>query len=261
MTNRTTAPNGAPCWTDLWTSDVEGSRRFYAELFGWDPQEPSAEFGGYFMFLRDGAPIAGGMGPMADMPANDTWKVYFATPDVAAAVQLAEDLGAKPWGPPMPVADLGTQAVLADPAGNTFGLWQPGTFQGFSALGEPGAPSWFELRTTDYTGASDFYHRVLSLDVQPMGDGSFRYSSLQQPGTGDDLAGLMDAALDPGGTTGWSIYWDVLDAGAALEQVVALGGSLVSDPQPSPYGTMATAKDPSGALFRLRAGNPLPAEA
>ena len=26
MTNRPVAPSGAPCWVDLWTSDVEGSR-------------------------------------------------------------------------------------------------------------------------------------------------------------------------------------------------------------------------------------------
>ena len=58
MTTRATAPAGAPCWTDLWTSDVEGSRRFYADVFGWQAEEPSEEFGGYFMFTRDGAPVA-----------------------------------------------------------------------------------------------------------------------------------------------------------------------------------------------------------
>ncbi len=41
---------GAPCWADLWTSDVEGSRAFYSALFGWEAEEPSEEFGGYFMF-------------------------------------------------------------------------------------------------------------------------------------------------------------------------------------------------------------------
>ena len=54
-----------PCWADLWTSDVERSRAFYAELFGWEALPPSPEFGGYFMFARDGVPVAGGMGPMA----------------------------------------------------------------------------------------------------------------------------------------------------------------------------------------------------
>lgn len=70
MTTRDTVPVGAPCWADLWTSDVEGSRRFYAELFGWEAQSPSPESEGYFMFTRHGEPVAGGMGDMGAMRAN-----------------------------------------------------------------------------------------------------------------------------------------------------------------------------------------------
>ncbi|HEY2563677.1 MAG TPA: hypothetical protein VGI44_08190 [Acidimicrobiales bacterium] len=62
MTARDRAPIGSPCWADLWTSDVEGSRTFYTELFGWEAQEPSPEFGGYFMFTRNGVPVAAAMG-------------------------------------------------------------------------------------------------------------------------------------------------------------------------------------------------------
>ena len=41
MPTRDRAPIGSPCWADLWTSDVEGSRRFYGELFGWEASAPS----------------------------------------------------------------------------------------------------------------------------------------------------------------------------------------------------------------------------
>ena len=66
MTNRPVAPRGAPCWVDLWTSDIEGSRQFYAELFGWQAGEPSPDHGGYFMFTRAGVPVAGAMGDMGE---------------------------------------------------------------------------------------------------------------------------------------------------------------------------------------------------
>ncbi|HVN51818.1 MAG TPA: VOC family protein, partial [Acidimicrobiales bacterium] len=115
MTTRDHAPIGAPCWTDLFTSDVEGSRRFYGELFGWETLEPSEEFGGYFMFARDGMPTAGGMGDMGDIKANDTWKIYLQTDDITKTVASAEAAGAQLFGPAMPVADLGIQAVMADP--------------------------------------------------------------------------------------------------------------------------------------------------
>ena len=87
MTTRDSAPTGSPCWADLWTSDVEGSRRFYSDLFGWEAEEPSEEFGGYFMFTRDGVPMAGGMGAMGDMQADDTWKIYLDTDDIAKTVE------------------------------------------------------------------------------------------------------------------------------------------------------------------------------
>ena len=121
MPNRETAPLGSPCWTDLWTSDVEGSRKFYSDIFGWEAQEPSAEFGGYFMFTRNGVPVAGGMGDMGDLRANNTWKVYLTTDDLARTVKTAEAEGGQVAGPPMAVADLGSQAVLVDPTGAAIG--------------------------------------------------------------------------------------------------------------------------------------------
>lgn len=54
MVQRDSVPTGAVCWMDLWTSDVEGSRQFYSDLFGWFAAEPSEEFAGYWMFLREG---------------------------------------------------------------------------------------------------------------------------------------------------------------------------------------------------------------
>lgn len=84
------------------------------------------------------------MGDMGDMKANDTWKIYLATDDMAKTVETAQAKGAEVIGPSMAVADLGTQAVLVDPCGAHLGVWQPDTFQGFTVLGEPGTPSWFE---------------------------------------------------------------------------------------------------------------------
>ena len=90
MTTRNSTPVGAPCWADLWTTDVEGSRSFYSRLFGWEAQDPSAEFGGYWMFLRGDAPVAGGMGSMGDMTASNTWKPYFCTDDIDSSIKRAE---------------------------------------------------------------------------------------------------------------------------------------------------------------------------
>jgi predicted enzyme related to lactoylglutathione lyase len=253
MSTRDTAPIGAPCWTDLWTSDVDGSRSFYTELFGWEAQEPSPEFGGYFMFTRNGVPIAGGMGDMGDLRADNSWKIYLATDDIAKTVDTAKTEGAQIIGEPDAVADLGSQAILIDPTGALVGAWQPGTFQGFSVLNEHGAPSWFELHTRDHSAAVDFYRSVFRWDTGEVPD-DIAYTTANFDG--EPGAGIMDASsfLPEGAAASWTIYWEVDDVTAAVAKVKELGGSVVMDVQESPYGILATVSDPAGAEFKLRKG-------
>ena len=258
MTTREHAPIGSPCWADLWTSDVEGSAQFYGEIFGWEAQEPSPEHGGYFMFTRDGAPVAGGMGDMPDTPAQNVWKIYLSTDDIAKTVGAAESQGAQIVSPPMAVDDLGTQAVLIDPTGAHLGAWQPGTFPGFTVLNETGAPSWFELHTRDHTAAVSFYRSVFRWDTNSVGDSDeFRYTTMRDPNGGEDLAGIMDARafLPEGVPSHWSVYWEVDDPGAIVAKVRSLGGSVVMDATDTPYGRLATVTDPAGAQFKLRRTN------
>ncbi len=258
MPTRDSAPIGSPCWADLWTSDVEGSRSFYSELFGWEAQEPSPEFGGYFMFTRNGIPTAGGMGDMGDMPANDSWTVYLSTNDIAKTVEAADSRGGEVIGPPMAVADLGIQAMLTDPTGAHLGAWQPGTFPGFTVLNERGAPSWFELHTPDHAAAVAFYRDVFRWDTNVVGDSDeFRYTTMADPSGEGDLAGIMDASafLPEGVPAHWSIYWEVDKADAIVTRVKALGGSVVMGPEDTPYGRLATCRDPAGAEFKLRTPN------
>ena len=242
---------------DLWTSDIEGSRAFYSALFGWAAQEPSEEFGGYFMFHREGAPIAGGMGDMGpDMPADDTWKIYLSTDDIAGVHDVLASHGAVAVTPTIPVADLGQNMVFTDPNGAVLGAWQPETFPGFATVEEHGAPSWFELFTRDYARALDFYREVFSWHTEVEGDSDeFRYSTLRHPEDSEQqLAGVMDASafLPEGVPDYWSIYWDVDDVDVTVALARQLGGSLVDGPMDTPYGRMATVTDPTGAQFKLR---------
>ena len=53
--------------------------------------------------------------------------------------------------PAMDVPVQGTMAVITDTGGAAIGIWQPAAHQGFGVLGEPGAPSWFELHRATTT--------------------------------------------------------------------------------------------------------------
>jgi len=154
------------------------------------------------------------------------------------------------------VADLGTQAILVDPTGANLGTWEPGTFPGFTVLGEHGSPGWFELLTRDYATALDFYRTVFHWTIESVGDSDqFRYSVVKNPDEEGEVAGVMDAAafLPEGVPAHWSVYWEVDDPAATLDTVTKLGGSVVAPLEDTPYGRMATVTDPAGAQFKLHA--------
>jgi predicted enzyme related to lactoylglutathione lyase len=252
MPTRDEAPIGAPCWIELFTSDVARSRAFYSELFGWTSEDPKAEFGGYFNSFVDGALVAGGM-QNDGTSGPDRWNVYLASADAGQTVEAAEAQGAQVLVPATDVMDLGTMAFMIDPGGAGVGAWKPGTHKGFGVIDEPGAPTWFELHTRAYDDSIDFYRKVFGWDSHATSDApEFRYTTL---GADENaLAGVIDSAnfLPPGVPSSWQVYYRVRDTDATIKKIEALGGSVSMAGHDSPHGRLAVVADPTGAQFRLR---------
>jgi predicted enzyme related to lactoylglutathione lyase len=254
MTTPTDLPAGAPCWIDLLTSNVDRSRAFYCDLFGWTAGEGSAEFGGYFMFFRDGQPVAGAMPGQPGVDVLDQWGIYLRVDDAHKTLDAATAAGAQVRQPAVDIADLGTSAVIDDPNGARIGLWQVDTFPGFGGVrAAEGVPAWAELHTRNYDDAVAFYRDVFGWDVHTAADTpEFRYSTL-----GPDhkaQGGIMDAAgfLPADSPAVWSVYFGAgEDVDARLARAVELGGSVLMPAEDTPYGRLATAVDPTGAQFKL----------
>jgi predicted enzyme related to lactoylglutathione lyase len=254
MTKRESAPIGAPCWVDLWTSDVEASRRFYPELFNWVAEEPSPEHGGYFVFTRKGVPIAGGMGDMGEMRADNTWKPYLASDDIETTLKLAGEAGASVQSPAMAVDDLGVQAVITDPQGLVIGVWQPGGFPGFTVINEHGAPIFFAFDTNDYSGAVNFYRQVFGWDpLEEATEDGHHYAGYMDPETDRPLAGIGDEIenLAEGDAPAWQVFWQSDDLEASVNKALALGGTVHAAAKDGGLGRVARVADPAGARFWL----------
>jgi uncharacterized protein len=245
---------GAPCWIDLTTSDTAVATDFYAGLFGWAAGEADPQFGGYFMFLQGGPPVAG-CAPVNPGDTADVWAVYLTVEDVQKTLDSATAAGGQVVVPVMEIGDAGTMGVVRDPGGSTIGLWQPKQFAGVATVGEAGLPSWFELHTTDYDNVVTFYQDVFGWTVDVAADApGFRYTMLVH---GEDrLAGIMDSSgWGPEAPTGWNIYFWVDDADTAVARVTELGGSVIAPAEDTPYGRLATVADPNGARFKFMAAN------
>lgn len=253
MTRRETAPIGAPCWVDLFTSDLDRSLAFYSELFGWTSESSGEEFGGYVNFSKDGVLVAGAMANDGSSGAPDAWSVYLATPDAATTIDAATKTGSNVIVPAMAVGELGTMAVVTDPGGAAIGMWQPGLHKGFGVLDEPGAVSWCELHTRDYDASVAFYRGVFRWDAHTVSDApEFRYTTYGRDDSA--VAGIMDATsfLPAGAPSTWYVYFGTDDADKTLARATEQGGSVVQAAEDTPYGRLATAADPTGAVFKLR---------
>lgn len=143
-------------------------------------------------------------------------------------------------------------ALAADPSGALIGLWQPTGHDGVEVVGEAGAPVWHQLTTTDYRGALEFYRQVFGWQTRTESDtDEFRYSTAQFGG--DELLGVMDGAgmLPAGATSTWITFFGADDVDKTLEVITNHGGSVVRCAEDTPYGRLAAAADPTGALFNL----------
>lgn len=253
MTIRSAAPLGAPCWVDLWTSDVEGSRIFYTELFGWRADEPSPDFHGYFMFTRKGVPIAGGMGDMDEARANNTWKPFFATENIERTLELVSALGGTVHLPAISVDDLGIQAVVTDPAGAVTGIWQAGSFAGFTTLHEHGTPSFIAIDVHDYHQEVAFYRQVFGWDPLEEEVEGHHYAGYMDLENNRPIAGIGDEveSLGDGESPQWSVFWQCVDVDASVAKVRELGGTVLTGATDQGLGRVARVVDPFGARFGL----------
>ncbi|MFT3660105.1 MAG: VOC family protein [Gordonia sp. (in: high G+C Gram-positive bacteria)] len=248
------APDGAPVWFDLTSSDPDRAAAFYGELFGWEVEDPDPGFAGYRNFLRHGRRVAGLVPHMAEAggPSN-VWTVYFRTDDAQATAARIVGFGGAEQFPPMAVGDMGVVGYAVDPAGAAFGYWQSGAHTGFAEWNVPGAPYWFEGVSRDHAAVLNFYRDVFGARPEPVPGAPGDYTQLFYGDTA--RAGVLDANAMPmipaEVGSSWSIYLCADDVAATAAKAVELGGALRMGPDSGPYGTLAAVTDPMGAMFGL----------
>ena len=98
--------------------------RFYGALFGWDFEVGPPETGRYTMCRLQGRAVAALM-PNPDPNADAFWwNVYLATDDCDQTAERVRAAGGELLMEPMDVMGQGRMAIVRDPVGAQFGLWQ-----------------------------------------------------------------------------------------------------------------------------------------
>jgi uncharacterized protein len=255
MGERTEYAPGTFCWADLTTTDQNAAKTFYGGLFGWDAEDLPVGDGVYYSMQRvDGksvAAISPQPQPQRDAGVPPTWNSYVSVQDADAVADQAKELGATVHAPPFDVMEAGRMAVIQDPQGAHFLLWQAKNNIGAALVNTPGALCWNELASPDLDASSKFYSSLFGWSVEPFEGSPQPYLTIKN---GDSNNGGIRQLASPGPPPHWLVYFAVDDIDASLATVERLGGSKHAGPIDIGIAKIAVVADPQGAVFALYAG-------
>jgi hypothetical protein len=246
---------GTFCWVESGTTDGEAAKKFYTELFGWSFTDAPVGPGMVYTILKlDGKDV----GALYEMPPEMTsngvtphWLSYISVTNADETAAKAKELGAILMKEPFDVSDVGRMAVIQDPTGAVFALWQAGTHKGAAVVNVPNSFCWNELATPDTAKAGDFYTGLFGWGKKVQQMGPMTYTSFMN---GDRPAGGMYSPTPDMGPVPphWLVYFAVDDTDAKVEKAKELGAKIIVPPADIPNtGRFAVIQDPQGAVFGI----------
>jgi predicted enzyme related to lactoylglutathione lyase len=263
---------GVPCWVDTSQPDPEAALPFYSGLFGWEFEDvmPEGSEGRYFIGRIRGSDAAAVGSIPEGAPPMATWNTYVWVESADETATKVRDAGGGVAMEPFDVMDSGRMAVLTDPEGAVFCIWQARDHKGAQVVNEHGSLNFNSLATRDPEAAKAFYGAVFGWKTLAL-PGSLMWTL---PGYGDHLEegspGLREQMAQMGGPEGfidvvaalnpiaaddsdtpahWSVTFAVDDADATAAEARELGGTVVAGPFDAPWTRMAVINDPQGATF------------
>ena len=250
-------PTGRFVWFEYSSKDAKKGQAFYGELFGWKTKEMEGGPNPYTMIAAGDATIGGYWpAPPEGAPQHAQWISHLQVEDATASAAKVKSLGGSVKMEPMKVGDAGTFAVVADPTGAVFSLWQPEKHEGQAEYkGKAGTWVWNELHTDDPAKAVTFYKALGGFEEEPMDMGPMgTYHVLNKDGTG--RAGIMKKMM-PNVPSNWLPYVQVDDTDQIAERAKKLGGTVTVPPMDIPeVGRYAVITDTQGAAIGILKPSP-----
>jgi predicted enzyme related to lactoylglutathione lyase len=264
---------GVPCWVDTSQPDPDAAVDFYSGLFGWefeDVMPPDSE-GKYFLARLRGGDVAAVVSIPQGAPQTATWNTYIWVDSADDTVSKVREAGGGVLMEPFDVMDAGRMAVVTDPEGAAFFVWEAKQNRGAQVVNEPGSLSFNGLATRDIEGARSFYGSVFGWTTLNVGGGTEMWTL---PGYGDHLErdnpDLRKMIAETGGPPGfedvvasinpipddqpdtpahWNVTFAIDDADATAAKATELGGTAIVPPFDAPWVRMTIINDPQGATF------------
>ncbi|MET0535134.1 MAG: VOC family protein [Steroidobacter sp.] len=237
-------------WHELKTPDSSAAHSFYAKAIGWKSQ-PWEEDSSYVMFAASRGPV--GATASSTDGAIPHWLPYIGTANIERTVKQAREQGGSVVKDIDSLSSGSRYAVLKDPFGAAFGVYESADDYGAISAPKPGEHSWHELMTGDHRAAFDFYSSLFGwqkMDEHDMGEhGTYLIWGIN----GRKLGGMFNT-MDGGPKVAWLSYVNVKDVHQTARKLQSAGGKVINGPMEVPGGDwIVQAVDPQGAMFAAHA--------
>jgi hypothetical protein len=205
------------------------------------------------------------VGALFQLPAEMTamgippnWLSYVSIASADDTAAKAKSLGGTLMKGPCDVMTAGRMAVIKDPTGAAFAIWQAGAHNGASAINTPNAACWNELMTADSAKAGDFYTGLFGWTKNVMSMGPMEYTIFENGGE-RGAGGMFTITPEMGPIPPhWLVYFAVDDCDRMAEKVTELGGSVIKPAEDIPgIGRFAILMDPQGTAFAFIKPEPM----
>ena len=253
-----TIPTGRFVWFEYVSNEDTKAQGFFGELFGWKTKATPMPQGTYTMIALGDSSIGGYVKPPPEASGHAHWLAHLQVTSARDTANKVTSLGGKVTKQPFKLGEAGTMAVVTDPLGGGFALWQPAKPEdaGGDYKGTDGSWIWNELYTLDPDRSVAFYKAIGGFEVETMktdsGPGPSRYEILKADGKGQ--AGVMKM---PGVPQMWMPYVKVADADATVARAKKLGATFRMEAETIPnVGRLAVLLDPQGAPLGILKPSP-----
>lgn len=254
MGERTSYAPGTFSWTDLSIPDQAAAATFYSGLFGWGLEElPMGEGAIYLMANLGGARVAA-ISPQPQQQreagAPPSWNSYISVESADESAARAGEVGGTVHAGPFDVFEAGRMAIVQDPQGAFFAIWEARENIGAGRVNEHGALCWNELYSPDIEASARFYGDLFGWTTAAMEGAPMPYQVVSTA-AGSSNGGITTMEGVP---PHWLVYFGTDDIDASVAQAGELGGQTVNGPMDIGVGKVAVMRDPQGAMFALYAG-------
>jgi predicted enzyme related to lactoylglutathione lyase len=252
---RTSYAPGTFSWVYLATTDAAAAKLFYVGLFGWQTEDNDAGGTSYTTCRVGGDAVCGLYEISEDMRAagvTPNWMSYVTVLDADGVAARTKHVGGRVIDEAFDVLDLGRMAVVVDPQGAVFAVWQPRTRIGAERVNDVGCLCMNELATSDLDGARSFYTGLFGWTTEVVDpDPDEPLIVLARNGERVNASFL---AAEGGASPHWRPNFTVESTETAVARIRDLGGTVLMEPVEIFDGSIAMGRDPQGALFSLFAG-------